>query len=87
VDGGDAQNRSGVVLLEAADAPIFSADFNETGDADNDNDSDGADFLAWQRQFGSMPTVPVADVVPEPASLLLTLTGAIMVASMAQRPQ
>jgi hypothetical protein len=31
--------------------------------ADGDNDSDGFDFLAWQRQYGSPPAVS------EPATL------------------
>lgn len=47
---------------------------NAAGDADGDNDTDGADFLHWQRQLaaGSSAAVPV----PEPASLTLLLLAA-----------
>jgi hypothetical protein len=47
---------------------------NSVGDADGDNDTDGADFLQWQRQLaaGSSAAVPV----PEPASLTLLLLAA-----------
>ncbi|MCC6493423.1 MAG: LamG domain-containing protein [Pirellulales bacterium] len=42
------------------------------GNADGDGDVDGADFLIWQRQFGSGPT---AAAVPEPASAALACLG------------
>jgi hypothetical protein len=48
-------------------------DLNQLGDADGDNDSDGNDFLAWQRQFGSVPIVAATAAVPEPGTLLLTM--------------
>jgi len=38
-------------------------------DADGDLDTDGADFIVWQRQVGS--TQPVAIGVPEPAAIAL----------------
>jgi hypothetical protein len=44
-------------------------------DADNDGDSDGADFLAWQRQLGSVPAAPAMAVVPEPATFLLFMVA------------
>ena len=44
-------------------------------DADNDGDSDGADFLVWQRQLRSVSVAATADAVPEPASLLLLCIG------------
>jgi len=34
-------------------------------DADGDGDSDGADFLAWQRQLGESPGL---SPIPEPAA-------------------
>ncbi len=55
------------------------------GDFDNDNDVDGADFLAWQRnpgvgslgdwqgQFGS----GTATLVPEPGAWMLALVGGL----------
>jgi hypothetical protein len=50
-------------------------DLNQLGDADGDNDSDGFDLLAWQRQFGSAPAVPVANAVPEPAACALAFSA------------
>jgi T5SS/PEP-CTERM-associated repeat protein len=57
------------------------------GDADNDHDSDGADFLAWQRQFnGAPPALATADPVPEPAALLLALATLALTPSRMQNP-
>ena len=47
-------------------------DLNQLGDADGDNDSDGNDFLLWQRQLGSAPALAAADPVPEPSTAVLT---------------
>jgi hypothetical protein len=44
------------------------------GDADGDEDVDGADFLFWQRQNGH-PTA-ITSAVPEPSSVMLTLLSA-----------
>ena len=43
------------------------------GDADDDLDVDGADFLRWQREFDGTPSAPNPQSlpVPEPASALL----------------
>jgi hypothetical protein len=47
--------------------PALSADF----------DSDGEDFLRWQRQLGGVaPATPVASAVPEPASRALSILAA-----------
>lgn len=47
-----------------------------TGDADGDGDSDGADFLAWQRQFGSgVVSVGAVTAIPEPTTAVLILFG------------
>jgi hypothetical protein len=56
-------------------------DLNQLGDADGNNDSDGNDFLLWQRQVGSAPAVAAASAVPEPSSLLL---AALLVAVLTQ---
>ena len=49
---------------------------NQLGDADGDNDSDGGDFLLWQRQLGSKPTaVAATQAVPEPNSAALILAA------------
>lgn len=56
------------------DALLVDGDFNLDGDVD------GADFLLWQRQFGTgVPPLSTATSVPEPSSLkilaLLTAAG------------
>jgi uncharacterized protein YjbI with pentapeptide repeats len=69
-------------IVDAADLAHWQGDFgqNADSDADNDHDSDGADFLAWQRQFnGAPPALNTADPVPEPAALLLALAALAIV--------
>jgi hypothetical protein len=60
---------------------------NQLGDADGDNDSDGNDFLLWQRQLGSKPTaVAAGGAVPEPATgLMAVLVAAGMLAASRKR--
>jgi hypothetical protein len=62
-------------------------DLNQLGDADGDNDSDGNDFLLWQRQLGSKPTaVAAGGAVPEPATgLMAVLVAAGMLAASRKR--
>jgi hypothetical protein len=46
----------------------------DVGDADGDGDSDGADFLVWQRTAGkNSGGSPSAAVVPEPSTATLAL--------------
>jgi len=52
------------------------------GDADADGDADGGDFLTWQRQLGSPPSVAATEAVPEPGVALLLLTGGAGMATM-----
>jgi hypothetical protein len=48
------------------------------GDADLDYDVDGADFLAWQRQFSPNPAiVPTNTAIPEPATSALVVVAAV----------
>lgn len=52
------------------------------GDADGDGDTDGADFLAWQRNVGaSGAAMPAGAPVPEPASIALAIAAAALIAS------
>lgn len=53
-------------VVDEADLLQWKDDFGNTpdSDADLDGDSDGNDFLIWQRQFGTRTTV--ATEVPEP---------------------
>lgn len=71
----DFDNSGGV---RAADLALWRSNFGGSAicDADDDSDTDGADFLAWQRQLGS--GTGTAASVPEPgcAGLLgLALSG------------
>ena len=47
----------------------------DVGDADNDGDTDGADFLTWQRQVfgGAAPLMSTHTSVPEPTTITLAL--------------
>jgi hypothetical protein len=47
-----------------------------TGDADNDGDVDGADFVVWQTNFPTSPG-PGASAIPEPATWTLALFVAV----------
>jgi hypothetical protein len=71
-------------MVDAGDLASWKTGFGVSGnaarrqgDADNDHDVDGADFLVWQQQFTSKPTVSrTAVAIPEPAAwLLLTAYG------------
>ena len=43
---------------------------NALADADRDGDSDGADFLTWQRQFGAgAQPLASSQAIPEPATV------------------
>lgn len=62
-------------VVDAVDLAAWKAGFggdaeasHAHGDANNDSDVDGADFLVWQRNVG---VASGAGVVPEPAGLLL----------------
>jgi glucose/arabinose dehydrogenase len=74
--------------VDAADLEQWQAAFaaNPMGDADNDGDSDGDDFLAWQRQLGS-PAVatPATDAVPEPSSAAIVASAALAALLARQR--
>jgi hypothetical protein len=67
--------------VEGADLNLWTLTFanGNFGDADKDEDTDGADFVQWQRQLGQVAeiphhhhgAIPAAMVVPEPRTLLL----------------
>ncbi len=73
-------NHDGTV--NGLDLAQWEGDFGQNGnsDADFDSDSDGNDFLAWQRQLGKgVPSLPSQTAVPEPAaSVLLWLAGMLL---------
>lgn len=70
--------------VTAADIGVWKDSFgiDDGGDADHDGDTDGDDFLIWQRQLGSVPGLPVINGVPEPQSAaLMALTAIIAMAA------
>lgn len=59
------------------DLPTWKTGFGTSeADADGDGDSDGADFLAWQQNYGF--NVPPVVAVPEPSSWLLGCFGLLL---------
>jgi hypothetical protein len=59
-------------IVDSGDLAQWQGDFgqNADSDADIDNDSDGADFLAWQRGFSGLPSVP-GGAVAEPSAFAI----------------
>lgn len=58
-------------IVNAADLAQWQNSFGATGaDADGDLDTDGNDFLVWQRQF-TTPAILSPLVVPEPTAIAL----------------
>jgi len=67
--------------VDGLDLGIWETAYGIDGsaDADSDSDSDGADFLEWQRQFGSgVGAVSAVAAVPEPSSLVLCGMAALL---------
>jgi hypothetical protein len=68
----------GATVGDGSDAAVL-------GDADGDLVVDGNDFLAWQRQLGTLGQ-SAASAVPEPSSVLLLIaSGALLMAQMRRR--
>lgn len=67
--------------VDRADLSIWKAAFhiNNLGDADGDGDSDGVDFLFWQRQVGLANLTSNAALAPEPSSYLHISIGLAVV--------
>jgi hypothetical protein len=67
-------------VVNGADLDLWRTSYgvDAGGDADGDQDTDGADFLVWQRQLGVGEAVAAAsNVVPEPETVLL-LAGLLL---------
>jgi hypothetical protein len=58
---------------------------NDAGDADGDGDTDGNDFLVWQRRLGQAGQVAAGSMIPEPASAALLAFGIAAIAGHARR--
>jgi glucose/arabinose dehydrogenase len=62
--------------VDSDDLVQWEGDFGLNGDSDanGDGESSGADFLAWQRQFGSgVSALSASTAVPEPSCIVLLL--------------
>jgi hypothetical protein len=77
-------------VVDANDLLVWSDHYGEhgngdylEGDADGDGDTDGRDFLIWQRYFGH-PRVSDVGMVPEPTALVLALSGLVFLAMRRQ---
>jgi hypothetical protein len=72
-------------FVNGADLAEWELAFGATSlaDADGDNDSDGNDFLIWQRELGN----PAAASVPEPSALALACAGGITALALVRRRQ
>ncbi len=70
-------------FVNGADLTMWKGAFgqNANGDADGDNDTDGRDFLMWQRNFGVTASLPAGSgafaAVPEPTGALAAIIGAV----------
>ena len=76
--------------VDGADLTLFRQRFGNTAaplaDADNDGDTDGNDFLLWQRNVGnSIPVVAAGGAVPEPSTLVLVALSAAAALSGGRR--
>ena len=70
-------------FVDQTDLSILKAALgtSDLGDTDDDGDTDGADFLLWQRQFTTQQvggSVASSFAVPEPASAILLCSGVAM---------
>ncbi len=61
--------------VDGSDLAEWESSYNldPLADANDDGVSDGLDFLQWQLQFGlgTLPSGPIAAVIPEPGSILI----------------
>ncbi len=71
-------NGDGMVDNDDLDDWQAAYSVNDLANADGDNDSDGHDFLQWQRQFGLFGSTPTSQAVPEFPSLILSIVGILL---------
>ncbi len=69
--------------VDSVDLGLWSAAYATTdvGDADDDGDTDGNDFLIWQRNVTASP----ASAVPEPGAFVVAATGLALLAGASRR--
>ena len=68
----------GNLIVDAEDLAIWQTGYaiDDTGDADFDGDTDGRDFLIWQRNFQS-EALRAATATPEPSALVLLCSSLV----------
>jgi hypothetical protein len=73
--------------VTGTDMQRWQGDFgaNPGSDADGDNDSDGNDFLVWQRNLGQGTSVAATIATPEPTAGILMAWSGIALAAAARR--
>ncbi|QEG36304.1 hypothetical protein Pr1d_36160 [Bythopirellula goksoeyrii] len=76
---------NGDEIVDDSDLPYWQAGYglDASGDADNDSDTDGKDFLIWQRSFQSGPSTGLT-AIPEPSTVIMGVIYAI--GFLARRP-
>jgi hypothetical protein len=64
-------------FIDDSDLGFWESSFgvDAGADADFDVDSDGADFLAWQREFTGLGPLAASVIIPEPAGMILLGLG------------
>ncbi|WP_168205305.1 SGNH/GDSL hydrolase family protein [Bythopirellula goksoeyrii] len=69
---------NGDEIVDDSDLPYWQAGYglDASGDADNDNDTDGKDFLIWQRNVQSGPSTALT-AIPEPSTAIVGIIYAI----------
>ena len=74
-----AADFNGDGTVNGADLADWQADYalNGESDADGDLDSDGADFLVWQREVAPSSALGTLAAIPEPAGGVLACWGAV----------
>ena len=74
-------------LVNGGDLAVWKAAFANDlgGNADGDGDTDGADFLLWQRQHGSVPSVSATAMAPEPAAIASALWSVLLAGGLRRR--
>lgn len=73
--------------VDSDDLDIFKDEFGTgtRGDTDLDGDTDGADFLAWQRNYTRPGVLAASTAVPELDTLLLSVLGLPLLLSRKKR--
>lgn len=74
-------------FADAADLTRWQADYglNDGADSDGDGDTDGLDFLAWQKSLSNQASLTAGVAVPEPSAALLLATSWAVLARLTSR--